>query len=112
MTTFYHGTSAAVADQILVSGFRDAPALWGNDGAIAGIWVSNAPVIATYGEVCLRLTFTLLPSFFDDYQVVLEDPTTGPGYREWVLPANLINQYANIERYDTDGDTERGEPIA
>jgi hypothetical protein len=93
---FYHQTSAAGAKAILVSAFRNGVRSHGLvNFELRGVWISQEPV----GMVQLngrepRLLEIKLPDNLDisEYELIEE----GKPYREWCVPAELINQHGSV----------------
>ncbi|APE14145.1 hypothetical protein BOH72_01785 [Mycobacterium sp. WY10] len=95
---FYHRTPAGGA--ILRDGFRDATGsymFW--DFTLTGVWLSDVVLDineGAKGDQVLRVEF---PNGVDlsDYEVA-EDGE--PPYREWCVPAELINTHASVTLLD------------
>jgi hypothetical protein len=88
---FYHRTNAAEA--ILRDGFLDKNGLCGAQHAgIEGVFLSDAPLDCNDGAKGDQLLEIALPSLHDisDYELI-ED---GKPYREWCVPAGILNRYA------------------
>jgi hypothetical protein len=95
-----HVTSAHKAQEILASGFRDAIPKRGpriHDGDYpAGVWFSNRPLDPNDGVigdsvllVCFRIPLRRLREF--------EWAEDGQTYREWLIPAAFISEFATVE---------------
>jgi hypothetical protein len=85
----YHRTNAAAA--ILSEGFRDGGGTFLTTEWWTGVWLSNVPLDGNEGadgDTLLRLE--LPEQMIADYEVI-ED---GKPYREWLVPARLINEKA------------------
>jgi hypothetical protein len=89
----YHRTSAANAAQILRDGFRDGVGRYLTDREWAGVWLSDAPLDSNEGaEGDTLLQIELPEQAITDYEWI-ED---GKPYREWLVPADLINARAHV----------------
>lgn len=90
---YYHTTDAA--DDILAHGFRDATGSYMMIGLeLTGVWLGDRPMDVNEGakgDQVLRVEFR------DDVDLrefeVIED---GKPYREWCVPAALINTEATV----------------
>lgn len=93
MTICYHTTDAAV--EILRSGFRDTTGSYlFHDFKLTGVWLADNPIDAnegTKGDEILRVEFPDAVNL-NDFEVV-EDLKP---YREWCVPAALINSHATV----------------
>lgn len=87
----FHTTGAAEA--ILSQGFRDATGSY-LGVMLTGVWMSDKPVDSNEGakgDQVLRVNF---PSDVDiDAYELIED---GKTYREWCVPAALVNDHAKV----------------
>src|SRR2546428_8644333 len=92
---FYHWTTRANADSILRNGFRDGT---GNyltaDQRFTGVWLSDRPLdineTGTAGDchLILEMPASLVePNEWGEGEM---------GYREFLVPANVINAYAKV----------------
>lgn len=90
-TIFYHVTSLTAADAILKAGFRDATGTYGTMRRWSGVWLSNVPLDVNEGckgPVVLEVTLNMDESDLTKYEWVEE----GKGYREWLIPAKIVNR--------------------
>jgi hypothetical protein len=86
----YHRTTAANAEQIQRDGFALEH---------SGVWLSNMPRDineGAYGDVLLKVD--LPEQAIADYEWIEE----GKPYREWLVPAQLINAQAKPSVVDTE----------
>jgi hypothetical protein len=97
----YHRTKYAQA--ILAGGFRDSTATYGMTEAITGVWFSDVPLNeADIPYVTGDLLEIELPAeAIADFEVCYIDPVTDQPirfnrYREWILPADLVNERGNV----------------
>ena len=92
-TRYFHRT--CVADAILREGFRDGHGSYGLATlTLTGVFISDEPLDVNegaHGDDLLEITF---PStvVLDDFEIVEELS----GYREWCVPAALLNQQGTI----------------
>ena len=93
MTRLYHRTPAA--NEILRDGFHDTT---GNYGfatlSLAGVWMSDVPLDINEGAKGDDLLEVSLPDDVDlsDFEVIEE----AKPYREWCVPAELLNRSATV----------------
>ena len=95
MRRFYHRTSLAVAAAILQDGFRDHVGTYMTDQEFRGVWLSDEPLDVNegaIGDALLEIDLGLEDDAIDRYEWIEE----GKGYREWLIPAALINANASI----------------
>jgi hypothetical protein len=91
----YHRTSAAGADVILRSGFKDATGAYVMGREWSGVWVSDRPLDESEGArsrhlLVVRLNVT--EAELADYEWVEE----GKGCRESLVPAALLNAKGSV----------------
>ncbi len=98
MVKLFHRTSTA--EGILREGFRDNEGSYGLVGVtLRGVFLSDRPLDlneGVAGEDLLEVT--LDENLLGDYELVEE----GKPYREWCVPADLLNRHASIRRADGD----------
>lgn len=96
----FHRTTAENARRILAAGFRDRAGTYMTDQMWSGVWVSNVPLDANEGmrgDALLRVC--LDPSVnIGDFEWIEE----GRLYREWLVPAHLLNEGGTVEQVDED----------
>jgi hypothetical protein len=93
--TFYHCTTKAVAAAILRDCFRDGSGYYLTDHVHSGVWVSNVPLDmneGASGDVPLELQTEMSESDLEQYEWIEE----GKSYREWLIPAEIINTRMKI----------------
>jgi hypothetical protein len=84
----YHQTTAANAAQILRDGFRDGEGYYHTDRLWRGVWLSNMPLEGgAEGDILLKVE--LPEQIIADYEWITE----GQPYREWLIPAELVNAH-------------------
>ena len=99
MMILYHRTTAANAEQILRDGFRDGVGSFGTTREHSGVWLSNVPLDINEGAEGDTLIRVELPEqAIADYEWI-ED---GKPYREWLIPAQLINKQAKASIVEED----------
>jgi hypothetical protein len=84
----FHRTN--VAAQIQAGGFRDSTACYMTDRLHTGIWFSNVPRDESEGadgDTLLRMNVP--EELIADFEWIEE----GKGYREWLIPAAIVNQF-------------------
>jgi hypothetical protein len=88
---FFHRTHARNAANILKAGFRDTTGSYGMAATVTGVWVSNkilAESEDTRGDGVFQIEVKVSKKDLDFYEVK-ED---GKPYREWCIPAELLNK--------------------
>jgi len=92
----WHRTTAAAAPRILSSGFRDATGSFLTTGRHRGVWLSNVPLSSNEGTVdgaLLRVVIAVRATRLVDYEWIEDEKT----YREFLVPAALVNRRATVE---------------
>jgi hypothetical protein len=91
---FFHRTVAAEA--ILADGFQDATYRYMTDREWTGVWLSDLPLDdndGAHGDVLLALDLPAeVAATLSDYEWV-ED---GKPYREWLVPAAILNEFGTV----------------
>jgi hypothetical protein len=93
----FHRTTQAAAEQILHSGFRDHTARYLTDREWTGVWVSDRPLDnseGASGETLLQIE--VAEPMIASYEWVEE----GKPYREWLIPATVINGFGKVKLAD------------
>lgn len=96
---YFHRTP--VGEAILLSGFRDASGSYGLAAStLTGVFLSDVPLDINEGAEGGDLLEVTLPAdvALDDFELVEE----GKPYREWCVPASLLNDRGSI-RLVSDG---------
>lgn len=91
----YHRTTRERAEAIKKGGFKDAIGTYFTDQEFSGVWASNVPLDGNegaFGDVLFQITLDLPETVIADYEWVEE----GKGYREWLIPAALLNPHASL----------------
>ena len=95
MLTVYHCTNEAAARQILADGFRNTTARYLTDREWSRVWVSDRPLNnseGASGEMLLQVE--IAEEVLKPYEWIEE----GKPYREWLVPARILNQDGQVKR--------------
>jgi hypothetical protein len=87
---YYHTTDAA--SRILEEGFRDDSGSYGlATFTLKGVFISDEPLDDNEGAIGDGVLELDLPDDLDigEYELIEE----GKGYREWCVPARILNKY-------------------
>jgi len=98
---FYHSTTSERAEQIVREGFRDATGRYLTDQEFSGVWLSDFALYCSEGAsmgALLAVDMELTQKQLEFYEWVEE----GRSYREWLVPAKLINEQAVVTMIDRD----------
>jgi len=98
----YHSTTRVAADAILALGFRDATRSYLTDREWTGVWLSDRPFDETQGARSEALLEVQAP---DDAELTpFEWVEEGKGYREFLMPASMVNAWPvqMVDRGGTD----------
>ncbi len=94
---FYHRTTKRAAKRILTHGFRDGVGKYLTMHVYKGVWISNVPLDVNEGAC----GDTLLEVQCDGRHVAkYEWIEEQKPYREWLVPAGLLNRIARIRELD------------
>jgi hypothetical protein len=110
----YYRTTTERAEVILRDGFKDGIANYSAGDVPNGVWLSNRPLacvdISYLGDALLRATLNRSEEALDQYEWKSESirmpgegwvsDGEGKGYREWLIPAQVINADSKIELLD------------
>jgi hypothetical protein len=97
--TLYHRTIRAAAEAICRDGFRDATGTYLTASEYTGVWVSDRALDANEGvdgDYLLRITLDAEEADVAEFEWVEE----GKSYREWLMPAALLNSRGRVEIID------------
>lgn len=101
--TFYHRTDAAAA--ILSEGFRDTSGSYGLASLeLCGVFISDIPLGIDEGAVGEDLFEIEIPAHVDIREYELIQPRSP--YREWCVPADLLNNRCAVRLLNADAKTE------
>jgi hypothetical protein len=96
----YHRTTAASAEQILSSGFRDAIGYYGTGQQHSGVWLSDVPLdISAGAEGDTLFRVKLSEEVVAAHEWIEKE---GSSYHEWLVPAQLINEHGCVHVVDKD----------
>ena len=104
----YHRTTDAAAAAILRNGFRDGTGSYMTCESHTGVWLSDVPLDCNegaHGDALLRVQLALDHGAIADFEWIEECK----GYREWLIPAELINKHATVRVIDEYEDEEVAE---
>ena len=103
----YHTTDSA--DAIRREGFRDATGFYMMALELTGVFLGDRPMDANEGAKGVQVLRVEFPDDvdLDEYQLI-ED---GKPYREWCVPAALINDHAKVTLMTEDDIDELGVTI-
>jgi hypothetical protein len=85
--TLFHRTSADNAVSIRKDGFRDGEAQYLTDRPFAGVWFTDDPETIPNDGRGVLLSAELEESAIAEYEWTEE----GKPYREWLIPAAVVN---------------------
>src|SRR5262245_23965343 len=95
MVTVFHRTTGESAAQILRGGFRDTTGRYLTNQEWTGVWISDRPLDnseGASGETLLQIEIA------EDIIAAYEWVEEGKPYREWLVPARVLNERATLER--------------
>jgi hypothetical protein len=96
---FYHRTNSDNAREIIDSGFRNSSGYFLSNRIWTGVWLSSIPIDSEAGVEDDALLMVKLE--MDEPQLSRWEWTAeGRSFREWLLPAAMINRCATIEVVD------------
>lgn len=88
--TVYHVTGADAAGSIEAHGFRDSHGTYLTDSEHIGAWVSDSPLTVQSGiEDPVVFEIDVPMEVIAEFEWIEE----GKGYREWLVPAVVLNSY-------------------
>jgi hypothetical protein len=99
--TLYHRTTKPNAEAILAVGFNDGEGFYGTTMLTSGVFLSDRPLDVNEGargDVLLEVHLELTNEEIDWYEWKEE----GKPYREWQIPASLLNSKATVTRLEED----------
>lgn len=92
----YH--RSPVATKIMHEGFGDGEGYYGTSSLHRGVWVSNHKLDANEGAFGDGLIALEIPVALIEKYEWKQEPALG--YREWLVPANVLNQFARMMSID------------
>ena len=97
MITLYHRTTPEAAAAILADGFRDGSGTYLTQNIHTGVWLSGVPLSAgdmfDLGDTLLKVMPPLTLDALNEYEWIEE----GQPYREWLIPAAILNPLMRVE---------------
>ena len=104
--TLWHRTDRAAAQDIIENGFRDGEGKYLTKNPYRGVWVSDEPLNVSdgaCGDTLLRIDFK-----GDEAEIAEHEwREEGKGFREWLIPAKLLNERAQVSVDDIEDDEEK-----
>ena len=94
----YHRTTPNAADEILAQGFKDSCDTYLTDREWTGVWLSDVPLDENDGASGDVLFEVILDMPDHDLSENYEWIQEGNPYREFLVPAKLINEKGCIRR--------------
>ena len=93
MITIYHRTRADIAKSIVATGFQDGHGYFMTNIHHGGVWFSDRPLDSNEGAfgdtlICVRVDEREIERF--------EWIEEGKPYREWLIPARIVNALGPI----------------
>jgi hypothetical protein len=98
MLTVFHRTTKDAATKILRDGFSDIIGRYLTDREWSGVWVSDRPLDnseGASGEVLLQINIA------EDQLTAFELIGEGKPYREWLVPAVVLNGAGTVKIADS-----------
>jgi len=89
----FHRTDDAEA--ILTSGFKDGTGRYLTTNEYSGVWLSNVPLDVNegaFGDTLLLVELDVAEGELSQFEWIEE----GKGFREWLIPAALINAKGKV----------------
>ena len=93
---FYHRMNPVTAREIIDSGFSDTSGYFLNNRIWTGVWLSSIPVDNEEGadeDSFLMVKLDIPERELSRWEWVAE----GRSYREWLVPAAIVNRCAAVE---------------
>jgi hypothetical protein len=102
MARYFHRTTRDAADAILTSGFRDGRGSYMFvDGVLEGVWISNVPADANEGASGdVLLAVDVDADLVAPYAVIEEGKPAEVVFREFIVPAQVLNAHAQVVEID------------
>jgi hypothetical protein len=97
----YHRTTSARWRRIRAEGFRNGKGTYGMDAEVCGVWLSDRPLDmheGAFGDVLLSVELDAPRASLRRFEV--REP--GKPYREFIVPADLLNSRARVCRFRDD----------
>jgi hypothetical protein len=97
----FHRCYAEDADTILRVGFKEGTGTYLTSHEHSGVWLSNIPLDANegaFGDTILGVELDLSEKELGQFEWIEEDK----GYREFLIPAELVNGKAKVRVIEND----------
>jgi hypothetical protein len=94
----YHTTTPEVANAILAEGFRDGEGSYLTDQIYRGVWFASRPLNEADGAP--SDTVVLVIDIPEDVVAPYDRSEKRKRYREFLIPADLVNQYGPPEQLE------------
>lgn len=104
MVTLYHRTAEDIARRIIAHGFRDGEGYYMTQRLHTGVWVSDQPLDedeGASGNALIRIELAKEEPEIESFGWI-ED---GKPYREWLIPASLLNDFGKLEIQEIDDES-------
>jgi hypothetical protein len=100
----YHRTTAAFANSILEGGFLDYSSTFMTSEVHTGVWLSNIPADEGDGILPSMTSLLLIETTLSENELAKYEWIDGPSgnYREWLIPAALVNANSKVTKIDVD----------
>jgi hypothetical protein len=93
---FYHRTNGITAREIIDGGFSDTSGYFLNNRIWTGVWLSSIPVDGE--QDAEEDSFLMVKLDIDERELSRwEWMAEGRSYREWLVPAAIVNRCAAVE---------------
>ena len=93
---FFHRTTPEDARSVIESGFKNGSGYFLSNRIWTGVWLSSVPIGSDHGAEGDALLMVELE--IDDGELARwEWVAEGRTYREWLIPANILNKCATVE---------------
>jgi hypothetical protein len=93
MSRYFHGTSRAAARAILSEGWRDGRGKYLTDTEHTGVWLSDRPNDQEMAAMDGILLVVEVPALLVEPPEWIEE---GKEYREFLVPAALLNSHGTV----------------
>lgn len=92
---FYHRTNVNEGRSIVENGFKNSSGYFLGNRIWTGVWLSSVPLDCdpSKDEALLMVKLEIEPKNLSRWEWTSE----GKAYREWLMPASIINRCATVE---------------
>ncbi len=98
--TLYHSTTLAAAKVICADGFKDNTRNYLTGSKHTGVWLSNYPLDENEG--CKGNTVLVVSGLDESGIAEYEWIEQGKPYRDWLVPARMLNGRVTIELLESE----------